>query len=73
MAQKIEVITANSKDKLVKAVNDYMAEQGKLDSRVVIELAGGVTYTTDADDGGVWIATVMHSAPHKRSFEDGEG
>ncbi len=73
MAQKIAVITANSKDKLVTAVNAYMSEQSAGDPRVVIELAGGVTYTTDADDGGVWIATVMHSAPHLRTFENGEG
>ncbi len=69
MAQKIEVVTADSKGELVKAVNDYMAEQSKGDPRVVIELAGGVTCSAD----GVWIATVMHSAPHKRTFEDGEG
>ncbi len=69
MAQKIAVITADSKGELVTAVNAYMAEQGAVDPRVVIELAGGVTCSAD----GVWIATVMHSAPHKRSFEDGEG
>ena len=69
MAQKIEVVTANSKDELVKAVNEYMAEQGKGDPRMVIELAGGVTCGHE----GIWVATVMHIAAHKRSFEDGEG
>ena len=68
MAQKIEVVTADSKDALVTAVNEYIAKQGEVDPRVVIELAGGVTCSH-----GLWIATVLHSAPHKRSFEDGEG
>lgn len=73
MAQKIEVITAGTKVDLVKAVNEYISKQTEADSRVVIELAGGVTYTAHGEGGGLWIATVLHSAPHKRSFEDGEG
>ena len=69
MAQKIEVVTADSKRELVTAVNAYIAKEGEADPRVVIELAGGVTCSAD----GLWIATVLHSAPHKRSFEEGEG
>ncbi len=69
MAQKIEVVTAESAAALVTAVNEYMAEQGKGDSRMVIELAGGVTCGHE----GIWVATVMTIAAHKRSFEDGEG
>ncbi len=67
MAQKIEVITALSKSELVMAVNAYMANQ--TDSRVVIEMAGGVTCSAD----GTWVATVLHSAPHLRTFDDGGG
>lgn len=69
MAQKIEVITAKSKTELMAAVNDYMAKQAEADPRTVIELAGGVTCSAD----GTWIATVLHSATHKRSFEDSGG
>lgn len=65
MAQKIKVITANSKGELEKAVNDYVAAQGEEDARVVVELAGGVTCSAD----GLWIATVLLNAPHKRTFE----
>lgn len=68
MAQKIKVVTADSKDALETAVNEYISKQGEADPRTVIELAGGVTCSPD----GMWIATVLHNAPHKRSFEDSE-
>ena len=66
MAQKIKVITADSKEALETAVNTYIDAQSEIDPRVVVELAGGVTWATS----DVWIATVLLSAPHKRSFED---
>lgn len=74
MANKIKVVTADSKEALEDAVNEYMAEQVALDARVVVELAGGVICTNDAT---LWVAAVMLSAVHKRTFdedgEDGEG
>lgn len=68
MAQKIKVITADSKSGLEEAINKYVSKANEDDPRVVIELAGGVTCSAD----GLWIAAVVLNAAHKRSFEEEE-
>lgn len=71
MAQQIKLLSASSLSELESAINTYIEKQSE-DSRVIVELAGGVTCAADMPEEGMslWVAAVRVSAPHKRKFSE---
>lgn len=63
MAFQIKLLRAPTLDELEQIVNDFFVAEAS-DSRVEIDLAGGITFAN-----GEYVAPVRLSAPHKRKFE----